>query len=93
MEWWWGKLFNRSMGQAWKTLQCKAQDYFNRDIRQKSLTSMENMLNYNGITATVKQIRKKFTDLKNYYKDQKRMIESSKPRNPARNRAGADKSM
>ena len=57
----------------------KHKTYFNRDIRQKSLTSMENMLNDNGITATVKQIGKKLTDLKNYYGDQKRMIESSKP--------------
>ena len=39
---------------------------------------MENMLKDNGIAATVKQIGKKFTDLKNYYGCQKRMIESSK---------------
>ena len=30
------------------------------------------------ITATVKQIGKKLADLKNYYRGQKRMIESSK---------------
>ena len=30
--------------------------YFNRDISQKSLTSMGNTLKENGITATVKQI-------------------------------------
>ena len=52
--------------------------YFNRDISQKSLTSMGNTLKENGITATVKQIGKKLTDLKNYYGGQKRMIESSK---------------
>ena len=40
---------------------------------------MENMLKDNGISATVKQIGKKLTDLKNYYGGQKRMIESSKP--------------
>ena len=52
--------------------------YFNRDISQKSLTSMGSTLKENGITATVKQIGKKLTDLKNYYGGQKRMIESSK---------------
>ena len=52
--------------------------YFNRDISQKSLTSMGNTLKENGITATVKQIGKKLTDLKNYYGGQKLMIESSK---------------
>ena len=56
----------------------KHKSYFNRDIRQKSLTSMENILKGNGMTATVKQIGKKLTDLKNYYGGQKRMIESSK---------------
>ena len=56
----------------------KHKSYFNRDIRQKSLTSMENILKDNGITATVKQIGKKLTDLKNYYGGQKLMIESSK---------------
>ena len=40
---------------------------------------MDNMLKDNRITATVKQIGKKLTDLKNYYGGQKRMIESSKP--------------
>ena len=40
---------------------------------------MENTLKDNGITATLKQIEKKFTDLKNYYGGQKRMIESSNP--------------
>ena len=39
---------------------------------------MGNTLKENGITATVKQIGKKLTDLKNYYGGQKRMIESSK---------------
>ena len=39
---------------------------------------MENTLKDNGITATVKQIGKILTDLKNYYGDQKRMIASSK---------------
>ena len=58
---------------------------FNRDIRRKSLTSMENTLKDNGITATVKQIGKKLTDLKNYYGGQKRMTDSSKSC-----RAGAD---
>ena len=57
----------------------KHKSYFNRDIRQKLLSSMENMLKDNGISATVKQIGKKLTDLKNYYRGQKRMIESSKP--------------
>ena len=51
---------------------------FNRDIQQKLLILMENRLKDNGITATVKQIEKKLTDLKNYYGGQKRMIESSK---------------
>ena len=46
--------------------------------RAKTLTSMENTLKDNGITATVKQIGKKLADLKNYYGGQKRMIESSK---------------
>ena len=57
----------------------KHKSYFNRDIRQKLLSSMDNMLKDNGITATVKQIGEKLTDLKNYYGGQKRMIESSKP--------------
>ena len=39
---------------------------------------MGNTLKENGITATVKQIGKKLTDLKNYYGGQKLMIESSK---------------
>ena len=39
---------------------------------------MENTLKDNGITATLKQIEKKLTDLKNYYGSQKRIIESSK---------------
>ena len=56
----------------------KHKSNFNRDKQQKSLTSMENTLKDNGITATVKQIGKILTDLKNYYGDQKRMIESSK---------------
>ena len=56
----------------------KHKSYFNRDKRQKSLTSMENTLKDNGITATVKEIGKILTDLKNYYEGQKRMIESSK---------------
>ena len=56
----------------------KHKSYFNRDIRQKSLTSMENTLKDNGITATVKQIGKKFVNLKNFYGGQKQMIESSK---------------
>ena len=37
----------------------KHKSYFNRDIRQKLLTLMENMLKDNGITATVKQIGEK----------------------------------
>ena len=56
----------------------KHKNYFNRDIPQKLLTSMENTLKDNRITATVKQTGKKLTDLKNYYGGQKRMIESSK---------------
>ena len=53
--------------------------YFKRDdIRQKSLTLMESTLKDNGITATVKKIGKKLTDLKNYCECQIRMIESSK---------------
>ena len=36
------------------------------------------MLKDNGITATVKQTGTEFTDLKNYYGGQKRMIQSSK---------------
>ena len=36
----------------------KHQSYFNMDIRQKLLTSMENTLIDNGITAAVKQIGK-----------------------------------
>ena len=45
----------------------KHKSYFNRDIRQKLLTLMENTLKDNGITATVKQIEKKLNDLENYY--------------------------
>ena len=56
----------------------KQKTYFNRDIRQKSLTSMENSLKDNGITAIIKQIGKKLIDLKNRYRGQTRMIESSK---------------
>ena len=39
---------------------------------------MENMLKDNGITATVKQIEKKLTNLKIYYRGQKQVTESSK---------------
>ena len=56
----------------------KHKTYFNRDVRQKSLTSMENSLKDNGITAIIKQIGKKLIDLKNRYRGQTRMIESSK---------------
>ena len=56
----------------------KHKSYFNRDIWQDSLTSIENTLKDNGITATVKQIGKKLTDVKNYYGGPKRMIKSSK---------------
>ena len=63
----------------------KHESYFNRDIRQKSLTSMENSLKDNGIIATIKQIGKKLTDLKSHYRGQTRMIESSKS-----NGAGVD---
>jgi len=56
----------------------KHKDCFNRNIRQKSLTSMENTLIERDITANVKQISKKITDLKNYYGSLRRMIESSK---------------
>ena len=56
----------------------KHKSHFNREIRQKMLTSMKNTLTDNGITATVKQIRKKLTDVKNFYGDQKRMSQSLK---------------
>jgi len=56
----------------------KHKNCFNRNIRQKSLTSMENTLIERDITANVKQISKKITDLKNYYGSLRRMIESSK---------------
>ena len=39
---------------------------------------MANTLKDNNITATLKQIGKNLTDLKNYYRGQKRIIESSK---------------
>ena len=45
----------------------KHKRYYNRDIRQKLLTLMENTLKDNGTTATVKQFGKKLIDLKNYY--------------------------
>lgn len=53
-------------------------NYFNRDLRQKTLAAIEDNLKGLGITASVKQISKKLTDLKNYYGAQKRMTESSK---------------
>lgn len=56
----------------------KHRNYFNRDIRQKTLTLLEQNLNEHGISASSKQIAKKLTDLKNYYGAQRRMIESSK---------------
>jgi len=56
----------------------KNKNYFNRDIRQKTLVTMERTLNENGLVATVKQIGKKITDLKNYYGAQRRMTENSK---------------
>ena len=49
---------------------------------------MKNTLTDNGITATVKQIRKKLTDVKNFYGDQKRMSQSLKS-----SAAGTDMSM
>ena len=56
----------------------KLKSYFNRDLRQKSLESIESVLKENEITASIKQISKKLTDLKNYYGCQRRLIESSK---------------
>ena len=53
----------------------KLKSYFNRDLRQKSLESIESVLKENEITASIKQISKKLTDLKNYYGGQRRLIE------------------
>ena len=39
---------------------------------------MKNTLTDNGITAAVKQTRKKLTDVKNFYGDQKRMSQNPK---------------
>ena len=63
----------------------KLKSYFNGDLRQKSLESIESVLKENEITASIKQISKKLTDLKNYYGCQRRLIESSKS-----SRAGTD---
>ena len=52
--------------------------YYSRDARQKSLESIVNSLSESGITATIKQVTKKLTDLKTYYGAQRRMVESSK---------------
>ena len=59
--------------------------YFNRDARQKSLKALEETLSSNDIPATVKQITKKLTDLKNYFGAQSRMMEGSR-----KSGAGAD---
>lgn len=56
----------------------KHKSYFNRDLRQKSLTVIETSLKNHEIQASIKQISKKLTDLKNYYGGQRRMIENSK---------------
>lgn len=56
----------------------KDRKYFNRDLRQKSLESIEKGLKDSDIEATTQQITKKLTDLKNYYGGQRRMIEGSK---------------
>ena len=56
----------------------KHKNYFNRDTRHKSLSSVERNLKEHGIIATVKQIGKKLTDLKNYYGGQRRLVETSK---------------
>ena len=63
----------------------KLKSYFNRDLRQKSLESIESVLKENEITASIKQISKKLTHLKNYHGGQRRLIESSKS-----SRAGTD---
>ena len=42
------------------------------------MESIESVLKENEITASIKQISKKLTDLKNYYGGQRRLIESSK---------------
>ena len=79
MDWWWEiNVLIEAWAERENLYNTEYKSYINRDIRQKSLTSMENTLKDNGITATVKQIGKKLTDLKNYYGGQKRMIESSK---------------
>ena len=56
----------------------KSKMYFNRDMRQKSLLTIEKCLKESGIETTTQQITKKLTDLKNYYGGQRRMIEGSK---------------
>ena len=56
----------------------KHKDYFNRDIRQKTLSTVQLLLAGRGIEATVKQISEKLTNLKNYYGGQKRLVENSK---------------
>ena len=56
----------------------KHKDYFNRDIRQRSIEMMSEKLGEIGVTATDKHISKKLVDLKNYYGAQRRMVEGSK---------------
>ena len=56
----------------------KHKNYFNRDIRQKSLENIKLKLEEQNITATEKQISEKLTNLKNYYGGQKRLIDSRK---------------
>ena len=53
----------------------KDNDYHNRDKRQKCLLAIEKALSENNITANVKEITKKLTDLKNCYGGQKRLVE------------------
>ena len=56
----------------------KHKNYFNRDIRQKSLENIKLKLEEQNIIATEKQISEKLTNLKNYYGGQKRLIDSRK---------------
>ena len=72
------KLLMEALAKPENLYNTKRKSYFNRDIRQKLLNSMANTLKDNNITATLKQIGKNLTDLKNYYRGQKRIIESSK---------------
>uniref|UniRef100_A0A7M5U9C9 MADF domain-containing protein n=1 Tax=Clytia hemisphaerica TaxID=252671 RepID=A0A7M5U9C9_9CNID len=55
--------------------------FFNRNIRANTLDTISRELQKVGITATSKQISKKFADLKTYYQFQVRKLEKEKEEN------------